>query len=113
MSDGGWPESSNFFSSLETELSSSQIADLYVELGWEVRRLSWTDFEVRGPWCELAIEGASPVRMQGLVADPVAHAEELVAPLRDAFVRFTAEFYGPPPECPLLRKLTNGGGSSR
>jgi hypothetical protein len=99
------PDTSNFYSSLHTALSREQIAGLYGALGWQVRKCSWTDYEVFSPWCELVIEAESPILMHGPVADVVAHAEELVAPLRAAGVRFTAECYGPWPDKELLLKL--------
>lgn len=98
------PDKPNFYSSLHTTLSREQIAGLYGILGWRVRKCSWTDYEVFGPWCELVIESESPILMHGSVTDVVAHAEDLVAPLRAAGVSFTAECYGPDEE--LLRELS-------
>jgi hypothetical protein len=89
------PDTSNFYSSLHTTLSREQVAGLYGALGWEVRKCSWTDYEVFGPWCELVIEAESPILMHGPVADVLAHAEELLAPLPAAGVSFSAECYGP------------------
>jgi hypothetical protein len=99
-----FPDTSNFYSSLHTTLSREQVAGLYGVLGWRVRKCSWTDFEVRGPWAELVIEAESPILMHGLVADVLANAEEVVAPLRAVGVSFTAECYGPDGE--LLRELS-------
>jgi hypothetical protein len=101
---GELPDTSNFYSSLHTTLSREQVAGLYGALGWRVRKCSWTDYEVFGPWAELVIETESPILMHGPVADVLAHAEELVAPLRAAGVSFTAECYGPDGE--LLRELS-------
>ena len=89
------PDTSNFYSSLHTTLSRKRIAGLYGALGWQVRKCSWTDYEVVGPWCELVIEAESPILMDGPVADVLAHADELLAPLRAAGISFTAECYGP------------------
>ncbi len=102
---GNIPDTSNFFSSLHTSLSREEVAGLYGALGWRIRRCSWTDYEVFGPWCELIIEAEAPILMHGPVADVVTRADELVAPLRAAGVRFTAECYGPEPERELLLKL--------
>jgi hypothetical protein len=93
---------SNFYSSLDTSLSPEQVAGLYAALGWRVRQYRWTDYEVFGPWCELVIESESPILMHGQVGDVVAHPEELVAPLKAAGVRFTADCYGPDPDRQLL-----------
>ena len=98
------PDTSNFYSSLHTTLSREQVAGLYGALGGRVRKCSWTDYEVLGPWAELVIEAESPILMHGPVADVLTRAEELVAPLRAAGVSFTAECYGPGGE--LLRELS-------
>src|SRR5690349_14668301 len=92
------PDESNFFSSLDTALTPAQVAALYGALGWQVRKCSWVDHEVRSDWVELVIDNTSPILMHGPVADLPARAEELVAPLRAAGVSFTAECYGPEPD---------------
>lgn len=61
-----------------------EIAQLYGALGWEVRKCSWFDYEISSDWAELTIEAESPIFMDGGVADLATHAEELVAPLRQA-----------------------------
>ena len=96
------PDTSNFHSALHTTLSREQVAGLYGMLGWKVRKCTWTEYEVFGPWCELVIEAESPILMHGPVADVLVHAKELLAPLRTAGVSFTAECYGADGE--LLRE---------
>jgi hypothetical protein len=85
------PDFPNFFSSLHAALSPAQAAGLYEALGWRVRKCSWTDYEVFGPWAEFVIEAESPNLMHGLVADILDHADELLAPLRRVSISFTAE----------------------
>jgi hypothetical protein len=102
---GELPEMSNFYSSLYTSLSREQVAALYGGLGWRVRKCGCNEYEVLGQWCELIIEAETPILMHGAVADIVARAEELVAPLRAARVRFNAECYGPEPDGELLLEL--------
>lgn len=99
------PDSSNFFSSLHTSLSRKEVAGLYGALGWRIRKCTWVDYEVISSWAELVIESEGPILMHGPVADLPARAEELVAPLRAAGVSFTAECYGPEPNCELLLEL--------
>lgn len=101
----GIPDESNFFSSLHTGLSRKQVADLYGALGWHVRKCSWVDYEVISDWAELIIEAESPILVHGSVADLPARAEELVAPLRAAGIKFTAECFGPAPKCELFLEL--------
>jgi hypothetical protein len=99
------PDSSNFFSALDTTLSREEVARLYGSLGWRVRKCTWVDYEVLSDWAELVIESESPILMHGLIADLPARAEELVAPLRVAGVGFTAECYGPHSDRELLLEL--------
>ena len=98
------PNTPNFYSSLNTTLTCEQIAELYGKLGWRIRKYSWTDYEVFGPWAELVIDSASPILMNGMEADVMTHAEELLAPLRRSKITFSAECYGPYGE--LLREFS-------
>jgi hypothetical protein len=102
---GSLPDSPNFWSSLETDLSRGQVAGLYGALGWQVRMCSWVDYEVTSDWAELVIESERPILMYGSVADLEVRAEEVVAPLRAAGVSFSAECYGPRPDEKLLAEL--------
>jgi hypothetical protein len=102
-------DSSDFFSSLDTTLSRKQVADLYGAIGWRVRKCSHRDYEVISDWAELVIEAESPILMHGPVANLPARAEELVAPLREAGIAFTAECYGPKPGRELLLELRSQG----
>jgi hypothetical protein len=102
---GEIPDTSNFFSSLQTPLSREQVAGLFGALGWQVRKCSWVDYEVISDWAELVIEAEGPILMHGPVADLPARAEEVVAPLRAAGVSFTAECYGLEPARELLLVL--------
>ena len=99
------PDWSNFFSSLHTSLTREQVAGLYGALGWRVHKCSRVDYEIVNDWAELVIEAESPILMHGPVADVLARAEDLVAPLRAAGVTFTAECYGPEPGRELLLEL--------
>jgi hypothetical protein len=99
------PDTSNFHSSLYTSLSREEVARLYGELEWSIRKCSWTVYDVACSWAELVIEGESPILMHGPVGDVLAHVEELVAPLRASGIRFTAECYGPEPEAKLILNL--------
>jgi|SRR6516225_3381180 hypothetical protein len=95
-------DTADFYSSLQTALSREHVAGLYGALGWRVRKCSWTDYEVLGPWAELVIEAEGPILMHGTVV--LARAEEVLAPLREAGISFAAEFYGA--DGKLLRELS-------
>lgn len=102
---GEIPDGSNFFSVLHTTLTKEQIAQLYGKLGWSVRKCSWVDYEIECEWAELVIDSDSPILMHGSVADVETRAKEIVAPLREAGIEFSAEAYGPEPEQDLLFEL--------
>ena len=101
----GIPDGSNYFSALDTTLSREKVAQLSGALGWRVRKCSWVDYEVISDWAGLVIEAERPILMHGPVADLLARAQELVAPLRAASVSFTAECYGPDLDRALLLEL--------
>lgn len=103
------PDTPNFYAVPDTRLSAGQVAGLFAARGWQVRKCSWTDYEVRTDWAELVVAAAAQVLVHGPVADLPARAEELVAPLRAAGVAFTAECYGPGPD--LLLELRSRGRS--
>ena len=88
-----YPDSSNFFSSLKTELSRRQVAHLYEPLGWAIGKCSWTDYGIQSPWADLIIEAESPVLMHGPVANVLVNAEHILSPLRAAGVAYSAECY--------------------
>jgi hypothetical protein len=78
---------------LSTALSQQQVAQLYRAPEWRVRKHSWFEYEVRCPWAELCLEGEGDILMHGPVTNSGVHAEQILAPLRAAGIRFKAEFY--------------------
>jgi hypothetical protein len=87
-----WPSTSNFFAVLTTDKSRVDVAELYRSAGWEVRKSSSTDFEVRSPLAELVIE-ADPVLVHGLVVDPASNVYAITEPLRKGAVVYSCECY--------------------
>lgn len=85
------PDKPNFFSTIGVGFTRQQIADLYREAGWQVRKCAWTDFEIKSDWAELILEGESPVLLHGAVLDFPSRAEELLAPLRASGVTFITD----------------------
>jgi hypothetical protein len=98
------PSTANFFSTIESN-SRERVAGLYRRAGWEVRECSRTEYEVTCQWADLMIQSQAPVLLWGGVAGLLDHADELLAPLRTANIKFSAEFYGPKPERQLLLEL--------
>lgn len=80
-----------FYCSLSTTLSKAQVADLYRGLGWTVRKSSWSDYEVICPFAELVIEADNPVLLHGPMASLGNNVDRILAPLREAGVRYSAE----------------------
>jgi hypothetical protein len=91
---GNIPHSSNFYAALDNSLSRRRVAGLYARRHWTVGKCSWTDYEIQSPFAELVIEAEAPILMHGPVADVEANADQILAPLREAGVGYTAECYG-------------------
>jgi hypothetical protein len=83
----------HFYSVLHTDRSPAQIAELYRPRGWRVGKASWFDYSLVCEWADLVIEDAGYLLMHGPLADAVGNADQILAPLRDAGVRYEAEFY--------------------
>jgi hypothetical protein len=88
------PDTSNFHSALDTNLSRQQIAELFRPLATRIRKRGWEEFEVFCPWAELIIEAESPILMHGTVANVLVNTERILLLLREAGVAYSAECYG-------------------
>jgi hypothetical protein len=87
----GIPDKPNFFSTIGVGFTRQQIAELYREAGWQVRKCGWTDYEIKNDYAELILEGESPVLLHGSVSGLSSRAEELLAPLRANGVSFVTD----------------------
>ncbi|HVU86994.1 MAG TPA: hypothetical protein VHD36_06720 [Pirellulales bacterium] len=96
----------HLYSALHTSLSRADIADLYRSIGWEVHKLTWTDFEIRSPWAEFVIESESPILMHGPIFCESADIDALLAAPRGLGIQFEAELYASNDKT-LVRKWTN------
>ena len=56
---------SNLFGELDTTWPKERVAGLFAPFGWEVRKCSWTDYEVYCDFAELVIEGENPILIHG------------------------------------------------
>ena len=97
MDPSAIPDTSNLFGELDTTGPPDRVANLYGYRGWQVRKSSWTEFEVTCEFAELVIHQSSshPDRMliHGAVADVIANLPAITNPLADAGVRYTLECY--------------------
>jgi len=85
------PDKPNFFSTIGAGFDRRQIAELYREAGWRIRKCDWTSFEIVSDWAELILEGESPVLFHGSVSELPSRAEELLAPLKTNGVAFITD----------------------
>jgi hypothetical protein len=83
----------SFAAGLYTRLSKRRVAALFVALGWSVRKCTWADYEIIGPFAELVIEAEAPILIHGPMADAGVNAERILATLREAGVAYDAETY--------------------
>ena len=85
------PESSNFFCSIDSPISKMTIVDYFVSQGWQVRKTTWEDFELRCAWAILVLESDDPVLLHGLLmADKF---NELLILLNQLNIAYHAELY--------------------
>ena len=90
----GIPDKPNFYSTIGDGFTRTQIADLYRQAGWRVRKCGWTDYEIESDWAELILEGELPILFHGSVSDLPSRAEELMAPLKASGVTLTVDSLG-------------------
>jgi hypothetical protein len=82
-----------FAASLHTTRSRRRVANLFTPPTWQVRKCTWTDYEVTGPFAELVVEAESPILLHGPVAD-LESVDRVLALLRAAGVAYEAECHG-------------------
>ena len=88
------PEKSNFFCSLNTEMTVGQIAEIFRPLKATIRKCAYDDFEVCLPWPDLVIEPGPPMLMHGAVADVLDNGRRILCLLRSAnVVDYSEECY--------------------
>ncbi len=79
---------------LDTDLLQIEVAELFRSVGWEVRKWSWTGYEIRCDWAQLYLDGEGEILMHGPITDPLTHSQELFATLEQAGIKYWGEFYG-------------------
>lgn len=91
------PGQSNLFGTLDTTWPPERVANLYGYRGWQVRKCSWTEYEIICEFAELVIHrsSAEPDRtlIHGAVADVVANLAEIFKPLANACISYSLECY--------------------
>ena len=84
----------HLYMAIWTDMTRSEIADLFAQQGWLSRKCSWTDYEVElSDIAELVIESEKPTLIHG----PLSNSSELVLVIRqildDADLVYTFEAY--------------------
>jgi hypothetical protein len=87
------PERSNFYGTIDTTLTRSELAAFFAAEGWSVRMCSWTDYELTCEVAELILEGENPMLLHGLVAEVLHNAQGVADVLRKAGALFSLECY--------------------
>lgn len=87
------PEGSNFFATVFTEKSKSEISQIYKSAGWKVRQSSFNDFEISQDWVSIIIDGDQEVLMHGAVAELENRVFKITAPLVQHKISHRVEFY--------------------
>ena len=102
---GEIPESSNVFICLYAALSPAQVAALFGEHGWHIRRCGWTSFEIRSSCGELVIEDGNPILIHGPVANVERRIDEIVQPLVVRGIPHEIDCYGNANELIIQRRF--------
>lgn len=98
------PEEANFFGVLTTSKSKEEIAILYENNGWLMRKCSETDFEISTPTASIVIDGINEILMHGLVAYVDLNINEIVYPLAINKISYKVEIYSAEDEVILTQE---------
>lgn len=84
----------NLYGSLETPLNAAAVANLFGDAGWDVRKCSWTDYDLVTDWAELIIEPSEgALLLHGSVLEAQADGHRVAKVLRQARITFSLECY--------------------
>ncbi|GAA0189042.1 hypothetical protein GCM10009122_48630 [Fulvivirga kasyanovii] len=61
------PEELNMYGTIEGINSKLELVSKFHQLGWSVRKSSWTDYEVENEWTELCIQGENEILLSGIL----------------------------------------------
>jgi hypothetical protein len=59
------PGYTNFYCSVDAHRGPEELAPLFAQPDWRVRKCSWTDYEARSDFAEVVIESSGPVLVHG------------------------------------------------
>ncbi|MFY0602013.1 MAG: hypothetical protein JXR03_20230 [Cyclobacteriaceae bacterium] len=97
------PDGHNIYGVIHGTDSKIEIATKFHELGWSVRKSSWTDFEMESEWAELHVEGENKILFKGMIDED--KFEELENLLDKFGFKYSLELYNEKDE--LLRTSSN------
>ena len=97
------PGENNMYGVILGTNSKIEIATKFHEIGWSVRKSSWTDFEIESEWAELHIEGENEILFNGMLDE--SKFEELQNLLEKFGLKYSLELYDGEQE--LKRAISN------
>lgn len=86
------PTYNNLYGDILMVDSKTQLAEKFYQIGWSVRKASWTDYEIQCEWAELIIESDDTSPLVSGVIDPVM-LQRLAQLLTDFQIRYKLELY--------------------
>jgi hypothetical protein len=98
------PDGNNVYGFLPDGGTPEAAARRFAAAGWEIRKSSWTEYEVATGWCELELFDHDGLTFAGAVRPD--RVDDLAAVLRDLGFAFTLELYDD--HGVLLREVTSG-----
>jgi hypothetical protein len=86
------PNQNNLYGTIFSVDSKKFLAEKLEAVGWNIRKSSWTDYEARIEWGELAIEGDKENTLISGVIDPTMFndLEQLCCSLK---IKYSLELY--------------------
>ena len=85
------PDQNNLYGILGFKTSKHQTANHFDNIGWSVRKNTWTDYEIESTWAKLTIEGKNEILLNGVIDEQ--KFDELKTILDNFKLDFSIELY--------------------
>ena len=106
----GIPDCTNFYCSVDAQDGPEELARLFAQPDWRVRKCSWIDYEARSDFAELVIASSGPILVHGPVANVLVNSLRIVDLFAAAGLSVTFECYDEGHELLLQRRFGNLAG---
>lgn len=87
------PNKDNLFVTLNTSLTKIMITHAFENNGWNIRRCSLEDYEMRCSWGELIVEGIEPLLLHGGIHNIIDNVDKILEILKSLSIVFSLECY--------------------